>query len=169
MSRLSREVLFSSIALLVAACLLPVGDLSAAEPQQRDEVARRDVRSHVALVRQAERNVEMARLRQRHYIQSEFPLRLRQLNADMKIVDAEIRLLRKRVDAYEYVSHRDRNDYSSPTTVNVRQMENALLAAELEREQVKAERTSLIENDRSRRRLFQLELEAALDELDLLR
>jgi len=94
---------------------------------------------------------------------------MRELESEIKIAEAEAHLLFKRLDAFRYVSHSDRNDYGSPTTVNIRQMEIALLSAELHLEQLKAERSALIENDRSRRRLLLLELEDALDRLELLR
>jgi len=124
---------------------------------------------HELDVREAQRRVVAARLQLRHYIRTEFPLRYKQLNAEIKLAEAEIDLLERRVDSFRYVSHRDRNDYSSPTTVNIKQMENALYAAQLDLELVKAERTELIMNDRARRRLLRMELQAAQQQLDLLR
>lgn len=138
-------------------------------PANRTDVNHQDAVAEQMAIRRATRNVEIAKLRLRHYVSTEYRFRLKQLDSEVTIAKAEIHLLRKRVDAYRYVSHRDRNDYGSPTTVNIKQMELALLAAELHFEQIKAERTSLIDNDRSRRRLLKLEIEAALDELESLR
>ena len=120
-------------------------------------------------IRLAVRNVEIARLNLRQYVRTEYPLRLRQFNSEIKISEAEIRLLRKRIAAYRNVSHGDRNAYSSPTTVNVKKMKIALVAGEFDLERMKSERTLLIDNDRSRRRMYKLELEAAIEELDFLR
>jgi len=123
---------------------------------------------HAQQIRQAERNVQIAQIRYRQYIRVEYPLRLRELNNEIKIGEAEIRLLRRRVDAFRFVTHNDRNDYNSPTTVNIKQLENALFAAELHLEQIKAERTALYQSDRDRRTLLKLEWEAACEALELL-
>lgn len=157
---MARKISFGAIAIL--ACSLSVGMVT--ESRAESNRAR-----GIVGIRQAERHVEISRLRLQQYVGTEFRLRLKALDADVKVARAEVRLLRKRVDAFPYVSHRDRNDYGSPTTINIKRLENWLLEAELHLDQSITERSAWIEGDRARRRLLKLELESAIDELELLR
>lgn len=131
------------LALLIAAILTT--PVTGQEPPADDSAA-------------AERVLETARLTLRLYRKVEFPLRIRQLESQIALAEAELGSFRRRIAEYEAFS---RNKYSAPLFFSLEQARLAETATRLRLEGLREELLLVERYYRDRCRLLELEVEAA--------
>jgi hypothetical protein len=87
------------------------------------------------------RELESANLELRHYLQVEFPRMRRQLDAQIQLTEAEVRVLQARLREY-----RPFNKFSTgnPLSVTIQHTQMCLLDAELRLADLRAERNNMI-------------------------
>jgi len=115
-----------------------------------------------AAIADARRAVEVAQLRLRHYDRVEYPRRQRQLEADIAMTVAEVAKYRALLAEYKQISFRT---IPEPLIISRQTTELALLGAELRLRDLRDENLLLIRYRSDQYRLYQLEVEAAQDNL----
>ncbi|MBM4001072.1 MAG: hypothetical protein FJ297_16310 [Planctomycetes bacterium] len=111
------------------------------------------VMTHAKLSPEA-REAEIARLRQLLFQRVTYPLRLRQLDSEIRIAEAEIRSLDRRVREHESIS---RPVTSHPFLIELESNKMRRLAAVERLDSLKRERLLLVQNYQIERRLRELE------------
>jgi hypothetical protein len=89
----------------------------------------------------ARRELELAKIELRHYVQVEYPRLRRHLDADIRLTEAEIRDYKVRLREYRPF---DRFSTGSPFTITLQELRMCLLAAELRLRDLWAERSALV-------------------------
>ena len=110
------------------------------------------------LLANSRRELEIRKIDQRHYWQVEYPRQLRELNAAIRLTQAEVEALEDRVRYYQRL-----DDYHghNPLLDSLQRAELALLDAELRRSNLQAERSALRRFHGDRARLAELRVAAA--------
>ena len=111
---------------------------------------------------EARRQIDLAQLRLRVYERVEYPRRLRQLNAEIALVAAEVERNRVLLAEYQRIS---RNTIPDPLIVTRQATELALLAGELKLRDLREENHLLARGFDEECRFRQLEVESARAEL----
>lgn len=114
----------------------------------------------------AERAVELAQLRLRRYARVEYPLKLRKLESEIKLTEAELGVHQDRVAEYERF---EKNAYSSPLFFSLQQARLALVESELRLADLGEEKLLLVRYHTDQCRLYELELEEARERLEAVR
>jgi len=89
----------------------------------------------------ARRELELAKMELRHYVQVEYPRLRRHLDAEIRLTQAEIRNYKARLHEYRPF---DRFSTGSPFTITLQELRMCLLAAELRLRDLWAERNALV-------------------------
>ena len=139
-------------ALLVA--LLPVGLAVSTGPLRGDEL--RDA---------ALREVELAQVRMRLWERLDYPLQQRRIESELKLVEAQIDSLKRRLAEYEQFT---KFKYSAPLFYSLEEARVQLVAAQAQRDNLREEAALLLKNRGDLRRLQELEVEAAKARLRLI-
>jgi hypothetical protein len=106
-------------------------------------------------VRRSDQAVEIARLRLKLYERVDYPLRLRHLRTEIKLMEARVSSLGRRVKE-------SRRFYRSPALfTTIEKLQLSLLEAELVLKDLKHERTLLQSHNKDERRLRMLQIEIA--------
>jgi hypothetical protein len=106
-------------------------------------------------VRRSDQAVEIARLRLKLYERVDYPLRLRHLRTEIKLMEARVSSLGRRVKEA-------RRFYRSPALfTTIEKLQLSLLEAELVLKDLKHERTLLQSHNKDERRLRMLQIEIA--------
>jgi len=117
-----------------------------------------DGQSLDAVLAEARRALEIAKLELRLYTQVEYPRERRCLDAQIEILAAEVDALTERLREYEKF-HRSRT--SRPFLTSIQETKLSLLAAELRLKDAREERNTLHRFHPDRSRLFELKVESA--------
>ena len=89
----------------------------------------------------ARRELELAKIELRHYVQIEYPRSRRHLDAQIRLTEAEIRDYRQRLRAYRPF---DRFSTGNPFMITLQELRMCLLGAELRLRDLWAERNALV-------------------------
>ncbi len=119
-----------------------------------------------ASLRTAERNLEIAHLQLKQFIRVDYPLELRRLDSEIKMSEAEINSLLRRLD--EFGSFHRHTRYSRPFFTTVEDQRLLLLAAELRRSDLRKKKCLMQQSYQDRKRLLELQVEAAAETLEAL-
>jgi len=117
-------------------------------------------------LRHAERQLEMAELRLRLYVGSEFPRQEDQLRTQISLARAEIESLERRLAQYERFT---RASYSAPLLSTIEETRLRLVATRLREKSLVSQLLRLKRSHDDRVRLYRLEIEEAQDALRRLR
>jgi hypothetical protein len=119
---------------------------------------------HLGQIQAAERNrptaaalraLEMAELRLQLYLHDEHPRKLHRLDRDIELAKAHVASYAQLVKEYEQFK------YSSALILTLEETRLALRQAELKLEELEEDRALLLRHHPGRRRLYELEVEAA--------
>jgi hypothetical protein len=116
-----------------------------------------DASEHAARM-SARRDLELAKMELRHYWQVEYPRQQRQLNAAIKLTEAEIRAYRERLQAYRPF---DRFSLGQPFLVTIQEERLCLRDAELRLRDLWAERNALVRFHSDQWRLLEMNVHDA--------
>lgn len=137
---------FTTIGLaLLACCAAPLIALAAPDPL---EVARA----------QARQSLELANLELRLYQQVEYPRERRHLDAQIKLVEAEVDAYQEQFRVYRPF---DRFSTGRPLLVSIQDLRLCLLEAELRLEDLRAERNALVRFHSDEWRLREIKVQQA--------
>jgi hypothetical protein len=101
----------------------------------------------------ARRDLEIAKLELRHYLQVEYPRQKRHLDAQIQLTEAEVRALRDRLREYRPF---DRFSTGGALFVTIQDARMCLLDAELRLDDLRAERNHLIRFHSDQWRLLEI-------------
>ena len=116
-------------------------------------------------VREAARNVEIERLKLTLYERISFPTRIRKLEGEIKLAQAEVASFKRRIAEYKQFT---KFKYSNPLFISRENSKLQLLEAQLRAKNLKEEKALLCQFKSTSLRLRELELDRAKDRLQLL-
>ena len=114
------------------------------------------------LVREAARDVEIERLKLMLYERISFPTRIRKLEGDIKLAEAEVASFKRRVAEYRQFT---KFKYSNPLFISRENAKLQLLEAQIRLKNLKEEKVLLCRFKTTSLRLKELELDRARDRL----
>ena len=125
--------------------------------------------SRAQAISAAKRDLEAAQLELKLYRNVEFPLRMRRLKSEIKLVKAELDWLERRVENFERRIRKHNSDPRFHAFFHAMEKDRlAALKTKLRLKELREERLLLCKFDKDHRRLHELKVDAALDTLKAL-